>query len=895
MGATGGSSVDTHDGTVTPNSENDRPAGAGQENLPDASWLARNGPFLMLFLALILYMIYKGWDLEGFWSIAKAALGLGFVIFIHELGHFAVAKWCNVRVMTFSLGFGPALPGCSFRYGETLYKIALLPIGGYVNMLGEGDEGNDTDVDPRSYKNKSVWQRMAIISAGVIMNVILALGCFVFVYMTKGAERMPARIDVVDVGSPIWKNDTESPDHKRRGVHRGDDIYQIGERKAHDPFKFVWFDDDLMPVVMLSQAGDELTFVFGPPDAPERDWTYSKISPRMNKSEYGDQKPVIGMAPSAELKLLPGSLFRKQLPSPVARNSVAANAKLLGSDTDVKHKGFWFDDEIIGSTDPDHPDQVTELPIDPTDLTGKRHDYFAFQRRLKALAGKNIVIRVRRPVHGDPEDENAVFKEYDFEVPAAYRYTLGMRMVMGPIAAVRYPAKNHDIQESDIIDSVGVFDQPTKKKLRWVTTRSKDKLPEDVREFDLDPDRLAFELDQWAARQPDKDDRKVTFSLRRKNPPAIKEAETIVKATVPWDDTWRDNAELPLGFSSPLSLKCLGIAYRVKTTIGAVAPDSPAADAEVEAAVEVKYHAGDTIQIQVRPGDSVKRDGAAVEFEEGKLFTLKPGDELTRIKVKESGWWIFKTAAESKTYTVAKDEKVLLLPGDHINLREDDVIKEVNSYYYKYDYKRDKDTEEAPKNWIELTENQWTKIPFEVSASDTHKMSFKVKRDERDTVLQVTVKGTPDETWPLEGRGLHFVTDSRLKKAKDFGDAVAMGVDTTKKFIFQIYGMLRSLASGQVSPKNFAGPIGIAVMAFNLAGHNIYQFVLFLGIISVNLAVVNFLPIPVLDGGHMVFLTWEAIRGRPASERVRGALTYLGLALIACMMLFVIYLDVSRL
>ena len=73
------------------------------------------------------------------------------------------------------------------------------------------------------------------------------------------------------------------------------------------------------------------------------------------------------------------------------------------------------------------------------------------------------------------------------------------------------------------------------------------------------------------------------------------------------------------------------------------------------------------------------------------------------------------------------------------------------------------------------------------------------------------------------------------------------------------------------------------------------EFVFFLGLISVNLAVINFLPIPVLDGGHMVFLLYEKIRGKPASEGVRVGATYAGLALILCLMVFVLYLDISRL
>ena len=109
-------------------------------------------------------------------SIIYAAIGLGFVIFVHELGHFAVAKWCGVRVERFSIGFGPVI--WSYIKGETEYALSLIPIGGYVKMLGQ-DDADPTQMtneqvtkDPRSFMAKSVPQRMAIISAGVIMNLL---------------------------------------------------------------------------------------------------------------------------------------------------------------------------------------------------------------------------------------------------------------------------------------------------------------------------------------------------------------------------------------------------------------------------------------------------------------------------------------------------------------------------------------------------------------------------------------------------------------------------------------------------------------------------------------------------------------------------------------------------
>src|SRR5260221_7327225 len=103
-------------------------------------------------------------------SFLLVALGLGLVIFIHELGHFAVAKWCGVKVERFSIGFGPVL--WKVTRGETEYALSAIPFGGYVKMLGQddADPGQLTDEkiakDPRSYTAKTVPQRIAIISAG---------------------------------------------------------------------------------------------------------------------------------------------------------------------------------------------------------------------------------------------------------------------------------------------------------------------------------------------------------------------------------------------------------------------------------------------------------------------------------------------------------------------------------------------------------------------------------------------------------------------------------------------------------------------------------------------------------------------------------------------------------
>jgi regulator of sigma E protease len=134
----------------------------------------------------------------------------------------------------------------------------------------------------------------------------------------------------------------------------------------------------------------------------------------------------------------------------------------------------------------------------------------------------------------------------------------------------------------------------------------------------------------------------------------------------------------------------------------------------------------------------------------------------------------------------------------------------------------------------------------------------------------------------------------RVKKADNVGEALAMGWRRTWDFVWGTYGNLRGLATGQLSPNLMNGPITLAGVAYSAADEDFSQYVLLLAFISINLAIVNFLPIPVLDGGHMVFLIYEKIMSRPPSRQVRVATTYLGLAMVFSLMGFVIYLDLKR-
>jgi regulator of sigma E protease len=151
-----------------------------------------------------------------------------------------------------------------------------------------------------------------------------------------------------------------------------------------------------------------------------------------------------------------------------------------------------------------------------------------------------------------------------------------------------------------------------------------------------------------------------------------------------------------------------------------------------------------------------------------------------------------------------------------------------------------------------------------------------------------------DASWPLTERGLWVAPDTHLVKARNIWQSLSFGWQDTWDSIRKIYQGLMQIITGQISTKTFGGPIEIVSRTFLLASEDFYGFLLFLGILSINLAVVNFLPIPLLDGGHMVFLIYEKIRGKPASERVREIAAYIGLSLLLALMVYVFVLDIQR-
>jgi regulator of sigma E protease len=130
-------------------------------------------------------------SMSGFFiAVLAVAVVLGFMILIHEFGHYAVAKLLGVRVEVFSIGFGKRLLG--FRSGDTDYRVSAIPLGGYVKMSGENPMDERTG-DPGEFLSHPRWHRFLIAIAGPFMNILLAIGLLTFVYMVH--YEYPAVLD----------------------------------------------------------------------------------------------------------------------------------------------------------------------------------------------------------------------------------------------------------------------------------------------------------------------------------------------------------------------------------------------------------------------------------------------------------------------------------------------------------------------------------------------------------------------------------------------------------------------------------------------------------------------------------------------------------------------------
>lgn len=211
-------------------------------------------------------------------------LAITLLVFVHELGHFLTAKYFGMRVERFSVGFPPTLLG--HRYGDTEYVVGATPLGGYVKISGMIDESLDTEhvasePDPWEFRAKPVWQRIVVISAGVVFNVILALFIFAGIQWVEGDTYIPAQnIDQVYVRDGSVAHDV--------GLRTGDRILQVNGRS----FERL---DQISPSSIV--AADSLTFTVRRDGEVRRLVGPSDIITRLSRTENREQGFGLGYRP----------------------------------------------------------------------------------------------------------------------------------------------------------------------------------------------------------------------------------------------------------------------------------------------------------------------------------------------------------------------------------------------------------------------------------------------------------------------------------------------------------------------------------------------------------------------------------------------------------------------
>ncbi len=711
-----------------------------------------------------MHLMAVEYNLQLLVVILEVAFGLGMVIFVHELGHFLVAKACGVKCEKFYLGFDIyGLKLAKFQWGETEYGIGALPLGGYVKMLGQDDnpsraaaererstvhvphgdlphepteeEVQSTTLDPRSYMAKSVPQRMAIISAGVIMNVIFAFVMASIAY-GLGVRDEACGVSAVMPGEAAWRAD----------LRPGDSFLAInnsGDRQLR--FR------DLMNAVALCDLEKGIDFLVQREGVEKPFWV--NVRPDPDKKRF---RPTIGVLSPRTTQLAEKN--------PAIKDTPAAA-------TDAFQAG----------------DQIVQ--IGDAQIKGYA-DFVAALARRPDETLKVTVERAERPATGEKTEVSkaakaaeTATKRVEVDVPARPMRTLGLVMKMGTITAVQdnSPAKEAGLREGDFITSIGG-------------------------EAPGDPLRLPDMLRRRAGDT-------ITIEISRQG--RAGEPEKLSLQVPLREPMWSSSSDGSLvAPGSPVDVPTLGISYRVLNIVDTTEPDSPAARA------------------------ALQKDGKPAD-----VALLAPGDEIVKAEIIEP------EPAED----TPEDEKVV----------DDAKPLEFNA--------------ESP-NW-----------PFFMSQLQWFPMGTKVKltlADGRTTTLEPVDAAD----WHYADRGFNTSPEFTTAKARSFSEALAMGGRETVDAVLHVYLFLQKLGS-QISIKVLGGPKTIAQAAGNAAYDSVSQLLIFLTLLSANLAVVNFLPIPLLDGGHMVFLILEGIMRRPVSERVQIAFHYAGFVFIISLMLFVLGLD----
>ncbi len=216
------------------------------------------------------------------WAFILVLSGL---ILVHELGHFLVARGFGIRVLKFSIGFGPRIVG--FEKGGTDYCISAIPLGGFVKMLGEQpNEPIPDELKHLSFSHKPVWQKALVVAAGPLSNIFFATFIFFWIFMIAGQPILLPVVGSVQKGSPA----------QHAGIKPGDEIISVDGKKIDS-----W---DELSLIIRSSKGKQLLLEI----KRDKKTLFIKITPKVEelKDIFGEKVkiPVIGVTAKGVMRTI---------------------------------------------------------------------------------------------------------------------------------------------------------------------------------------------------------------------------------------------------------------------------------------------------------------------------------------------------------------------------------------------------------------------------------------------------------------------------------------------------------------------------------------------------------------------------------------------------------------
>ncbi len=743
---------------------------------------------------------------NALWPYLLIFVGFSAVIFVHELGHFMVAKWMNVRVEKFAIGFFTELVG--FTRGETRYSFNVLPLGGYVKMLGQEDFDDKTlelrtQGNPRSFVNKSVFQRMLIVSAGVVMNVLFAAFLFVIVFM-HGVEE-----NVTTIGQVL----PESP-ASLAGLQPGDTILKIDgkEIRQYQEIRFA---------VLLADPHTPMNFEI------ERN---GEIRTLTVKPEPEQQKNLlqVGIMPATtrDVVFALDARFEPDNPQHLHRGDVVV--AIEGKPIDEDPKGGI--EQLMRSPDGSVVTVTVERLVDRADPDGPTtRDVQVFNR---------MYVDPSDPI-GDPDTRN----------------------ILGLIPLVevnglteRGRARLAGLKEGDIILQWGPHWYPMQRQIT-----------ESVRDSARYPnaDRARSwrqSMYQWFTWNPETD---IPVKVARRGT-----AEHIWLTVTPKirKKGARPMVGMTLNAVASETMRVAGVQERVHGML------TPAAEAGIPAGARILKLAETPVVswpqlvelFRQAAGTSVPLTYETIHGREINCRFRVPHCLRTQLGLSTLSGIVSVDGRKFATIT-GRSRRASISAGHTLGLHE--ILRQI--------------LEDNAGEPTQVTV-RYQEVPF---GPEFEK--------------QTTISAEMIDPWLGRIRYLpQLIMQLQIVTLKADGpiDALMIGLKKTSYFVLQVYTMMqRMIVSRTVGVEHMSGPVGIVKLGSDVARVGFVRLLFFLAIISANLAVINFLPLPIVDGGLMVFLIIEKIKGSPVSIKVQVATQVIGLFLIGAAFLFITLQDVIRL